>query len=80
MKQGKIPPDGGTEVGFASVLQARVWVGPGAAPPTSSSATTSSTTTSVAIFERRDKTKTIRRLVRRLADLGCTVEVKTAAW
>src|SRR2546428_7783378 len=24
MKQGKIPPDGGTEVGFALVLQARV--------------------------------------------------------
>ena len=48
-------------------------------PPLSSSATTSSTTTSVAIFERRDKTKAIRRLVRRLADLGCTVEVKTAA-
>ena len=48
-------------------------------PRTSSSATTSSTTTSVAIFEGRDKTKAIRRLVRRLADLGCTVEVKTAA-
>jgi transposase len=30
-------------------------------------------------FERRDKTKTIRRLVRRLGDLGCHVEIKPAA-
>jgi transposase len=30
-------------------------------------------------FDRRDKTKTIRRLVRRLADLGCNVEIKAAA-
>ena len=30
-------------------------------------------------FDRRDKTKTIRRLVRRLSDLGCEVEVRQAA-
>jgi transposase len=30
-------------------------------------------------FDRRDKTKTIHRLVRRLADLGCEVEVRHAA-
>lgn len=30
-------------------------------------------------FDRRDKTKTIHRLVRRLADLGCQVEVRQAA-
>lgn len=30
-------------------------------------------------FDRRDQTKTIRRLVRRLADLGCEVEVKAHA-
>jgi transposase len=30
-------------------------------------------------FDRRDKTKTIRRLVRRLNDLGCDVEVRHAA-
>jgi transposase len=30
-------------------------------------------------FDRRDKTKTIRRLVRRLTDLGCQVEVRTNA-
>lgn len=30
-------------------------------------------------FDRRDKTKTIRRLVRRLSDLGCEVEVRHAA-
>jgi transposase len=30
-------------------------------------------------FDHRDKTKTIRRLVRRLNDLGCEVEVKHAA-
>jgi len=30
-------------------------------------------------FDRRDKTKTIHRLVRRLADLGCEVQVKTHA-
>jgi transposase len=30
-------------------------------------------------FDRRDKTKAIRRLVRRLNDLGCEVEVKSAA-
>src|SRR5262245_29600238 len=29
-------------------------------------------------FDRRDKTKTIRRLVRRLTDLGCDVEVRSA--
>ena len=27
-------------------------------------------------FDRRDKNKTIRRLVRRLSDLGCRVEVQ----
>jgi len=30
-------------------------------------------------FDRRDATKTIKRLIRRLHDLGCEVEVKTAA-
>jgi transposase-like protein len=30
-------------------------------------------------FDRRDKTKTIHRLVRRLSDLGCSVEVKHQA-
>ena len=30
-------------------------------------------------FDRLDKTKAISRLVRRLNDLGCDVEVKTAA-
>ena len=30
-------------------------------------------------FDRLDKTKTITRLVRRLKDLGCDVELKTAA-
>lgn len=30
-------------------------------------------------FDRTDKTKTIRRLVRRLEDLGCAVELKAAA-
>lgn len=30
-------------------------------------------------FDRRDKSKTIRRLVRRLTDLGCTVQVQHAA-
>lgn len=30
-------------------------------------------------FDRRDKSKAIRRLVRRLSDLGCEVEVKVAA-
>ncbi len=30
-------------------------------------------------FDRRDKTKTIHRLVRRFADLGCEVEVRQAA-
>ena len=30
-------------------------------------------------FDRRDKAKTIRRLVRRLSDLGCDVEVKAHA-
>jgi transposase len=30
-------------------------------------------------FDRRDKTKTIRRLVRRLSDLGCTVQVQAHA-
>ena len=30
-------------------------------------------------FDRRDKSKTIRRLVRRLTDLGCDVEVRPAA-
>lgn len=30
-------------------------------------------------FDRRDQTKTIRRLVRRLNDLGCEVEVRHAA-
>jgi hypothetical protein len=30
-------------------------------------------------FDRRDKTKAISRLVRRLSDLGCEVEVKHAA-
>jgi len=30
-------------------------------------------------FDRRDRTKSINRLVRRLQDLGCEVEVKHAA-
>ena len=30
-------------------------------------------------FDQRDKTKTIRRLVRRLNDLGCEVEIHEAA-
>jgi hypothetical protein len=30
-------------------------------------------------YERHDRTKTIKRLVRRLSDLGCTVEVHTKA-
>ncbi len=30
-------------------------------------------------FERRDKTKAIGRLIRRLGDLGCQVEVKAVA-
>jgi hypothetical protein len=30
-------------------------------------------------FDRRDKTKAIGRLLRRLGDLGCQVEVKTVA-
>ena len=30
-------------------------------------------------FDRRDKTKTINRLVRRLTDLGCEVEIKPHA-
>ena len=30
-------------------------------------------------FVRRDKSKTIGRLVKRLRDLGCQIELKTAA-
>ena len=30
-------------------------------------------------FDRRDKTKTIKRLVKPLSDLGCEVEVREAA-
>jgi transposase len=30
-------------------------------------------------FDRRDKTKTIRRLLRRLNNLGCSVQVQTHA-